>query len=60
VTDDEANEEVLELVHRWHAGHGKGCQIYEYIGVSNETYRAWVGQRISDRELLESRKKDAK
>jgi predicted protein tyrosine phosphatase len=58
LTDDEANEEVLDLVDRWHAGHSNGLQIYEYIGVSRETYAAWMERRISDRELLEARKKE--
>ena len=38
-------EELDDLIDKWHNGDGKGLELYEYVGVSREDYAKWVMSR---------------
>lgn len=55
-----ANDQLDDLVEIWHLGGGDGQELYEFLGMTAEEYRAWGGDahRVPERmidELVEGR-----
>jgi hypothetical protein len=36
------NEELDDLVDRWHNGEGEGLELHEYLGMTWEEYEQWL------------------
>jgi hypothetical protein len=42
MTDEAIEDHLLDLVDEWHAGHGKGQPLHEYLGMTQDQYDQWM------------------
>jgi len=60
MTEEDYDNKLEKLLHTWHEHYKGDLNILEYMGVSESNYSRWVLQRITSRELWESRLKGDK
>lgn len=42
MTSERKEAAILDLIGRWHEGHGDGRELWEFLGMTREQYAAWV------------------